>query len=92
VQIQIQCPEHFLDVLGQADERDNLESLFSSLKELENLCDESMLQSPRCHLFDDIRGFGFSIELTTAGTPDRDTWLKGIIQYSSSENLWRVVS
>jgi hypothetical protein len=92
VEIQIQNPLRFLDVLGQADEQDNLESLFSSLKELEDLCGESMLSSPRCHLYDDVRGFGFAIELVTAGSPDQETWMKGVIEYDPSENRWSVAT
>lgn len=88
MEIQIQCPEHFLDVLGQADEHDNLESLFSSLQNLEDLCDESMLHSPRCYLFDDINGFGFAIELETAGTPELETWMKGTIEFDPVNNQW----
>ncbi len=90
MQIQIENPLRFLDILGQADELDNLDTLFSSLRELENLCDESMLSFPRCHLFDDVRGFGFSIELVTAGTPERETWMKGIIEFDPTDNRWSV--
>lgn len=90
MQIQIQCPDRFLDMLGFADDQDNLESLFSSLRELEDLCDESLLPSPRCLLFDDIRGFGFAIELEVVGSTAKDTWMKGVIQFDPLENRWSV--
>ena len=94
MEIQIQCIERFLDILGFADAQDNLDSFFSSLRELEDLCDDSGVSSPLCFIYEDkgSSGFGFAIELDTGETPEQDIWLQGAILYNPTENRWSVAA
>ena len=94
MQVLIHCPGHFLNVIDFAKEKDCLDSLFASVRDIEAVCADSSVEDPQCHLYecDKLYDFAFSIELERSGTPRNEVWHRGRIQFVEEKNRWEVAS
>ena len=94
MQVIVHCPGRFLDVIELARKQDCLDALFETIRDIEDICKESCLQSPRCNLYEDdsSHGFAFSIEMERAGTPKLEMWRTGRIRYLRDRNRWVVAA
>ena len=94
MQVFVHCPGHFLNVIDFAKEKDCLDSLFESVRDIERVCLNSSLEDPQCHIYecDMLHDFAFSIELERSGTPRTEVWHRGRIRFEEERNRWEVAS
>ena len=91
MRIHVDCPDRFLRVLGIADETGSLESLFTTLHQLEDRAEETLIQ-PVLHLSEHEEGaaFAFVVEEGPSAGPSSQVWMQGAIRYMPAENRWGI--